>query len=85
MAGAGATAGEGRVMAPWTAKEKVAAEWTERLFKKTCTPGPVVPEPTTPEAVHAAIERFTELPTETGVMQDLAIGARRAAKGGLRS
>ncbi|MFE7215405.1 hypothetical protein ACFY0A_44930 [Streptomyces sp. NPDC001698] len=63
------------------AEEKEAAEWAERLFKKTCVPGPVVPEPTTPEAVRAAIERFAELPTETGVMQDLAIGARRAAKG----
>ncbi|MET9922420.1 hypothetical protein ABZZ04_35950 [Streptomyces sp. NPDC006435] len=66
-------------MARWTAKEKEAVEWAERLFKKSC--GPVVPEPTTPEAVRAAIERFAELPTETGVMQDLAIGARRAAKG----
>ncbi|MDQ1065742.1 hypothetical protein QFZ32_001182 [Streptomyces canus] len=81
MAGAGATAGGGRVMARWTAKEKEAAKWAERLFKKTCAPGSVVPEPATPEAVHAAIERFAELPTETGVMQDLAIGARRAAKG----
>ncbi|MFJ8091723.1 sacsin N-terminal ATP-binding-like domain-containing protein [Streptomyces griseofuscus] len=68
-------------MARWTANEKEAAEWAERLFKKTCAPGPNVPEPTTPEAVHAAIKRLAELPTETGVMQDLAIGARRAAKG----
>ncbi|WP_345961628.1 hypothetical protein ABDE16_03580 [Streptomyces sp. BRB040] len=68
-------------MARWTAKEEEAAEWAERLFKKTCAPGRVVPEPATPEAVRAAIERFAELPTETGVMQDLAIGARRAAKG----
>ncbi|MFH8706566.1 sacsin N-terminal ATP-binding-like domain-containing protein [Streptomyces rubrogriseus] len=68
-------------MARWTAKEKEAAEWAERLFKKTCAPGLIVPEPATPEAVHAAIERFAELPTETGVMQDLAVGARRAAKG----
>ncbi|MEU1456834.1 sacsin N-terminal ATP-binding-like domain-containing protein [Streptomyces avermitilis] len=81
MAGADATAGGGRIMARWTAEEKEAAEWAERLFKKSCAPGPVVPEPATPEAVHAAIERFAELPTETGVMQDLAIGARRAAKG----
>ncbi|MGG8480656.1 sacsin N-terminal ATP-binding-like domain-containing protein [Streptomyces lividans] len=68
-------------MARWTAKEEEAAEWAERLFKKTSAPGRVVPEPATPEAVRAAIERFAELPTETGVMQDLAIGARRAAKG----
>ncbi|MGW0702261.1 sacsin N-terminal ATP-binding-like domain-containing protein [Streptomyces sp. NPDC002867] len=79
IAESGLTAGGG-VMAVRTAEEQEAANWAEQLFKKTCAPGQIVPEPPTPEAASAAVERFAELAADAGVMQDSVIGARRGAK-----